>query len=134
MNTLTLYSSNSPLEIADQISCIPDVYNTIHSCSKMTVVKQHQNNFMVGVITLSLRQKVAALGRLRTTVLQGTNSTQHTIHRLLIKQYVLLDHSYFQCCWQHSQVCCIIQIPTLRLFTGPVINPGSIYYSSAHPS
>lgn len=34
--------------LAYQVSCIPDIYITIHNDSKVTVMKQQQNNFMVG--------------------------------------------------------------------------------------
>jgi hypothetical protein len=31
-----------------QIFCISDIYITIHNSTKITVMKQQQNNFMVG--------------------------------------------------------------------------------------
>lgn len=45
--------SNDPFtEITYQISNISDIYVTISSCSKITVMKDQRNSFMVGVTTM----------------------------------------------------------------------------------
>lgn len=39
---------HDPLVLAHFISCISDIYTVIHSSRKGTVIKQHQNNFVIG--------------------------------------------------------------------------------------
>ena len=42
-------SESQPLQVEYQLSCISDIYIMIHNSSKIIVMKQQWNNFMVGV-------------------------------------------------------------------------------------
>jgi hypothetical protein len=41
----------TPAGVTDQMSCISDIYITIHNTTKVTVMKQQQNNFTAGITT-----------------------------------------------------------------------------------
>lgn len=82
-----LVGSDPSTGVEYQISCISDIYNMILNSSKITVMKQEQNNLLLGSSQhVGLCWRVAVLGRLRTRLLKlpdlqrllnlGMNQTQ----------------------------------------------------------